>query len=165
MAEKSKKQSGGSKGVMVSVLGTFIVLVVLAPGSAIVAVVGVIPTLVYWIVDAHIYRSLRLRTIFLFNAAAVLPFMVLASESLQSGVELLVAGQAPMIAMAGAGLGLGLLKIVPGISSFFANMVQVERARKIGNQQKTLVDVWGPDIVSESSDYFKTVGDAPKKSA
>ncbi len=163
MAKKGKAKSGGGKGMMFSVLGVFGVIVLLAPGSALIAAVGILPTLVYWIVDSHMYRGLRLRTIFLFNAAAVLPFMAQASVSMQRGFELLIAGQAPMIAMAGAGLGLGVLKISPCVSGFFVEMVQAERSRKVTSQQKKLVEIWGPEIVSESSDYFKAAGGTSKK--
>ena len=147
--------------VMMVGFAAFLSVLFFWPVAAIVTVIGLTPTIVYWFVDTHTYRGLRLKTIFFFNLAGVVPY---AYKSLNSngldGVGVVLADGSAIMTMLGAGaLGVIVLGIAPNIAVMFIQMSSNEQVRKMEAQQKKLLDIWGGEIINENSTFYE---DHPK---
>ena len=131
----------------------FMALLFFWPAAAIVGVIGMLPTFVYWFVDSHVYRAMRLKTIFTFNLAGVVPYVFKAIDaSGYEGVGSVLSDSVSMIFMLGAGaLGVMVLGVAPNIAALFMQMAANDRVRKIEDQQKKLLDIWGDEIITSKS--------------
>ena len=135
----------------------FLAVLFFFPGAAIVAAIGLVPSIVYWFVDTHTYRTLRLKTIFYFNLAGVAPyaFKALNSNGLD-GVGVVLADGSALMVMLGAGaLGVMVLGLAPNAAVFFMQMTANEQVRKMETQQKKLLTIWGTEIISEDSTFYE----------
>lgn len=137
----------------------FMALLFFWPAAAFVGAIGMSPTLVYWFVDSHTYRALRIKTIFTFNLAGVVPYVFKAIDAAGfEGVGRVMSDSVSMITMLGAGaVGVMVLGIAPSIAAFFMQMASNERIRKIELQQRKLLDIWGDEIRSNKDDDKKPV--------
>jgi|GEM_PF-3135936 len=140
--------------VVIGILG---VLIFLAPAAAIIGVLGMAPTLVYWLVDAHAFRALRLRTLFFFNLAGVIPEVVSNMGKNATMVIQQVIGDATslLMMMSGAAIGLVVLGIAPPIAAFVMQAMGAEKARKYEKQQMKLIEVWGKEVAGNNTELLQ----------
>jgi hypothetical protein len=131
----------------------FMAILFFWPAAAIVGLIGLSPTLVYWFVDSHAYRGLRIKTIFFFNLAGVVPYVFKTIETSGfQGVGAVLSDSVAIFTMLGAGaLGVMVLGVAPNFAAVFMQMSANERVRKIEAQQKVLLDIWGDDIISQGT--------------
>ena len=143
--------------VMMAGFIAFLAVLFFFPGAAIVTVIGLTPSIVYWFVDTNTYRSLRLKTIFYFNLAGVAPYALKALDSNGlDGVGVVLADGSALMVMLGAGaLGVIVLGLAPGAAVFFMQMTANEQVRKMETQQKKLLSIWGTEIINENSSFYE----------
>ena len=147
---KKKKKTSGKKGIGSTFFFVLFIIGLMAvkPAVALVAAIGLAPTMVAVIVETGQFRGVRVRTIFAFNLAGVIPFVF--KYWLQSDLEALLRDFTELwlfIVMYGAAAaGMLILWIAPLIVATMVQMANQEKIKKINKTEDQLVEEWGPKV-------------------
>lgn len=146
MAAKKRKKKAGIKTQVFLIMG--IIMSVMFSSMAIIAAVGMIPTLVAIIVDRTEGR-LRAMTVGALNFAGCAPFMIEVfkhGNNIQTAITYILQPRTIVVMYFAAGMGYLIDWAMTGIVSSI--MVQRTKARlkDIGKQQKELTDRWGVEV-------------------
>ncbi len=157
MAAKRQRAAAGAsnnsfKWIGISLgLGAFLFV---SPAMAALTVVGLAPTLAAWLVDQHRFRSLRLSTIFTFNATGVVPYLVTvwgSGKGFSAALGTLSDIYSWLVMYGTAALGLAALWLGPQIASTIRQMMAGDRARRLGKVRRQMIGEWGGEIAGEGA--------------
>ena len=151
--ETTAANTGSFKWISISLaFGAFLFV---SPAMAALTVVGLAPTLAAWLVDQHVYRPLRLRTIFLFNVSGIVPYLVTiwnSGKGFSSAIGIMSDIYSWLIMYGAAALGLAALWIGPQLASTARQMMASDRARRLGKIRRQMIKEWSGEIAGEIED-------------
>lgn len=162
---KKPASSGTSPGLIISIfiIGILGLVGYFQPGVALLLAVGLAPTFISWMLDAKAHRGIRLRAIFTFNLSGVMPYIsdVLGRGGEIADATIIIADKITLIIMYSPVLGASLaLWAGPFASAFVSTVIAGDRLRRVVNNQKDLIEIWGPDIAGGNKEFFLETGTA-----
>ena len=128
------------------------------PALVMVLMAGLIPTFAAWLTDAHKLRDLRVRIIFAFNVAGVLPYadeVGSGDSGFNQAIELVTSLETYMVIYSFAAMGSFVVFIAPYVAAFFLQIMANSRIAVINSQQKALLDKWGNQLKGEKEEDGK----------
>ncbi|CAK0769124.1 putative DUF805 domain-containing protein [Azospirillaceae bacterium] len=155
---RGKKKDNGNIFLMVIVL-MMAPLAMAFVGSALVIIIGIIPTVVATILDRSETRTAMV-TVGSLNIAAMLPFMIrlwLRDNSLSGAIHIAIDPLFWLISYGAAGLGWFLHSSVPP-TIVNLQMMRIEaRIRSLRDRQVALIKEWGPEVAGEREEELLAV--------
>jgi len=121
------------------------------PNVAIVAAVGLVPTIVLGFTGRGVHKGARLQCVGFANLAGVLPFIpqVLA----RNDAQVVIGDIFNIVAMFGsAAIGYALIYVGPMVASYILQSLNQDRVKKIAQQRQALVDMWGHEVLGDKED-------------
>lgn len=141
-------KKSGSFAVLFAGMFLAVIAVMVLPTTLII-VVGMIPSVVAYFVDTSKQRTLGPTVLYL-NFAGVLPVLMRLwkqSPNMNNAVELLTDPFMLLMMLAPAGFGWILFICVPPMVSGILRKRAEMRIQSLENDQKKLVEQWGPEIM------------------
>lgn len=128
-----------------------IVTAVINHHAALVAVIGLVPTIVLGFTGRGDHKSQRLQCVGFTNLAGVVPFIPLVVARNDS--QVVVGDIFNIVAMFGsAAIGYALIYVGPMVASYILQSLNQDRAKKIVQQRQALVDMWGHEVLGDKDD-------------
>lgn len=158
MAAKKKKPTasgGGGRLKWVGITLGFGLILFVSPAMAALTVVGLAPTLAAWLVGQGPFKNQRLRTIFLFNASGLMPYLIAvwgSGKGFSAALAIMSDIFSWLVMYGTAALGLAALWLAPQIAATFRQMAASERARRLGRMRQKIIRKWGNEIAGEVRD-------------
>ena len=159
MAKKQKKPAirrrRGPQREM-SAFGPFLVFglvitAVINHHAAIVATIGLVPTIVLGFTGRGEHKSQRLQCVGYTNLAGVLPFIPLVVARNDS--QVVIGDIFNIVAMFGsAAIGYALIYVGPMVASYILQSLNQDRVKKIAQQRQALVDMWGHEVLGDKDE-------------
>lgn len=142
-----------------------IVAVMMLP-TTIIILVGMIPSVVAYFVDTSRQRTLG-PTVLYMNFAGVLPVLLKLwkqTPNMNNATELLMDPFMLLLMLAPAGFGWILFIFIPPLVSGILRKRAEMRMTTLENDQKKLVEEWGPEVMGTQAKLIKPeeAGAAPK---
>ncbi len=154
--QQGKQEEKKSSAVMALMLTGFIgAAFVYRPALVMVMMAGLIPTFAAWLTDAHKLRDLRVRIIFAFNVAGILPYadeVGSGDSGFNQAIELVTNLETYMVIYSFAAMGSFVVFIAPFVAAFFLQIMANSRIAVINSQQNSLLDKWGNQLKGEGKD-------------
>ncbi len=128
-----------------------------SPNAAIVAAVGLVPTIVLGFTGRGVHKGARLQCVGFANLAGVLPFIpqVLA----RNDAQVVVGDIFNIVAMFGsAAIGYALIYVGPMVASYVLQSLNQDRLKKIAQQRQSLVEMWGHEVLGDKDDEVAPKG-------
>ena len=148
---RQKSDESASVFMVVIALGA---LLFYDAGIVAVLVAGLMPTFASLLADQSVYRGTRLRTIFAFNMAGLMPFLmdvIYYSEGLSGAVGVFTNIYFWLIVFGVAGLGSLVLSVAPHIAAFLIQALAEDRLDRIAKEQSKLLAEWGDEVGMKNS--------------
>lgn len=119
--------------------------------AAIVAVIGLVPTIVLGFTGRGEHKSQRLQCVGFANLAGVLPFIPLVVARNDS--QVVISDIFNIVAMFGsAAIGYALIYVGPMIASYILQSLNQDRVKKIAQQRQALMDMWGHEVLGDKDE-------------
>lgn len=119
--------------------------------AAIVATIGLVPTIVLGFTGRGEHKSQRLQCVGYTNLAGVLPFIPLVIARNDS--QVVIGDIFNIVAMFGsAAIGYALLYVGPMVASYILQSMNQDRVKKIAQQRQMLVDLWGHEVLGDKDE-------------
>lgn len=128
--------------------GLLLLGMVFALPTILVLTVGLLPTLVAFVVDVH-PRRFAARSVAFLNLAGTIPFLVplwTRGNTLEGAGKILVDPYAWLVMYSAAGMGWLVFLGMPGIAGVIMEFNARRRLRAIQVRQKKLMDEWGEEV-------------------
>lgn len=142
------KKSGSGKTTLIMVITTLVLVVVFKLGF-LFFVLGILPSIVSYYIDAT-RSNLSFQTVFTCNLAGVLPFMaqmLQSQDSNNSAVHEIITNSVNWLIVYGAaGVGWLLVFVAPMISQMLINAMHQRQIGRLERQQRILVEEWGSEL-------------------
>ncbi|MCK5574408.1 MAG: hypothetical protein KAI28_01275 [Sphingomonadales bacterium] len=146
---RRRKKQGDESATVFMVVIALGALLFYDPGVVAVLVAGLMPSFAALMADQTQYKGTRLRTIFAFNMAGLLPFLmdvVYYNEGLGAAIDVFSNIYFWMVVFGVAGVGSLVLAIAPHIAAFLIQALAEDRLDRIAKEQKKLVGEWGEEV-------------------
>ncbi len=119
--------------------------------AAILALVGVVPTIVLGFTGKGEYRAEKLQCVGFSNFAGVIPFLPQAASR---GWEAVILGDLITILLmfGSAAIGYALVYVGPMVAAFVQQGMNEDRLKKIAQQKQALVDLWSHEVLGEKEE-------------
>ena len=119
--------------------------------AAIVALVGIVPTIVLGFTGKGEFKAERLQCVGFSNFAGVLPFL---QQAKMRGWEFVVLGDMVSILLmfGSAAIGYALVYVGPMVAAFVLQGMNEDRLKKIAQQKQSLVDMWSHEVLGEKEE-------------
>ena len=119
--------------------------------AAIVALVGIVPTIVLGFTGKGLYKAERLQCVGFSNIAGVLPFL---QQAKMRGWEFVILGDMVSILLmfGSAAIGYALVYVGPMVAAFVLQGMNEDRLKKISQQKQNLVDLWSHEVLGEKEE-------------
>ena len=144
-----KVQVGGVRSIAQIVFFTlFIGGMLFALPTMLVLTLGLLPTLVAFVVDIH-PRKYAARSVGFLNFAGTLPFLIslwTGHHDLLSAMRILTDVYAWLVIYSAAAVGWVIYWGMPSVAGFLMEINAARRVRKLDAQRKKLIADWGEDI-------------------
>lgn len=115
--------------------------------AAIVATVGLVPTIVLGFTGKGEFKTERLQCVGFCNFAGVLPFV---PPAMSRGWEVVFGDIINIVAMFGAAaIGYALVYVGPMVAAFVLQGLNQDRLKKIAQQRQSLVDMWSHEVLGD----------------
>lgn len=119
--------------------------------AAIVAAIGLVPTIVLGFTGRGDHKSQRLQCVGFANLAGVLPFIPLVIARNDS--QVVIGDIFNIVAMFGsATIGYALIYVGPMVASYILQSLNQDRIKKIAQQRQALMDLWGHEVLGDKDD-------------
>lgn len=149
----SRPMTASQRLAQVLFFGVFILGMLFALPTMLVLTVGLLPTLVAFVVDLH-PRKYATRAVGFLNIAGTLPFLIslwTGPHSLMEAMKILTDVVAWLVIYASAAFGWVLHLWMPTVAGFILQANAVRRLRRLESDQKRLVAQWGKGIESHGA--------------
>ncbi len=146
VSARRRKSSG--KSTFLLFVGLIGAIMILQPAVALVLAIGLAPSLVALFTEMGPLRRLRMRSVFLFNLAGVLPYCV---KYWQAGdVSAMVSDMSQpylwAIMYGSAAFGYFMLWLCPQIAAGVAQATNKEKIKRLQKTQAELREEWGGQV-------------------
>jgi hypothetical protein len=128
--------------------GLFIAGMLFALPTMLVLTLGLLPTLVAFVVDVH-PRKYAARSVGFLNFAGTLPFLISlwsGHHDLISAMRILTDVYAWLVIYSAAAVGWIIYLGMPSVAGFLMEINAARRVHKLDAQRKKLIAEWGEDI-------------------
>ncbi len=145
---KGRPTSAGSSLAQFIFFGAFIGGMVFALPTMLVLTLGLLPTLVAFIVDAH-PRKYAARSVGFLNLAGTLPFLVTLwskNHNLIEAMRILTDVYAWLVIYAAAAVGWIIYLGMPSVAGFLMELTAARRIRKLDAERRRLIKEWGDGV-------------------
>lgn len=141
--------SDGGKGtIQMLFLGMFVAGMVFALPTMLVLTLGLLPTLVAFVIDMH-PRKYAARSVGFLNFAGTLPFLInlwSGHHDLISAMKILTDVYAWLVIYSAAAMGWIIYYGMPSIAGYIMEFHAARRIRKLEAERKKLISEWGEEI-------------------
>lgn len=150
---RRRRKSGGDEGsVFLLIFITFGVLAAISPAACGVIFLGVVPTLVQIYADTSALKYFRIQSVGMINCAAVLPFAMQVYENPSELMSVITNPLAYTAMWGAAAIAHVVLLTGPIIAALILQSFAQDKLKNIAQQRKELIEIWGSDILPNSSD-------------
>jgi 1,4-dihydroxy-2-naphthoate octaprenyltransferase len=128
--------------------GVFIAGMIFALPTMLVLTLGLLPTLVAFIVDAH-PRKYAARSVGFLNFAGTLPFLVTLwskNQNLIEAMRILTDVYAWLVIYTAAAAGWIIYLGMPSVAGFLMELTAARRIRKLDAERRRLIQEWGDGV-------------------
>ncbi len=150
MAEKEKKRKRGGTATMAMLIILSLTAIILLKMTFVLLIVGILPTIVVYIIDHSESRSL-FHTVMACNLAGVIPFVgeLWAQGNPTSMVGHMLSDMQRLLVMyLSAAGGWGLMYICPIVAKFIISSINQTNIQRLKQKQSRLMEEWGQDIAT-----------------
>lgn len=131
----------------------FGLLLLMSPFIAVLALIGLLPTIVLLLADSSPRKESRLSAMFAFNLCGVLPFLTRLWDdgpSLDNLLRHLGDVMVWVVMYGAAGVGSAMLWICPIFAAAILQWLNQEKAAKLEKQRSRLLEEWGEPLARTS---------------
>lgn len=131
--------------------------------AAIIAAVGIVPTIVLGFTGKGEYKSQRLQCVAFANLGGTIPF-VAESMSGRMPIERYIGDPITLVAMwGGAAIGYALIYVGPLVAAYVLQSMNQDRLKKIAQQRQGLLELWGSEVLGDKDEPAKPTPGALRK--
>lgn len=158
MAAKGKKAKGGGAmggGAISLYLVLFVAATLIVPEVVGVVLLGLVPTGVAWMVHRSPHRHQHLTTLFAFNLAGVMPYIVgvvAATDGTRKMMALLSDTNVYLAMWGAAALGYVVIMMAPHLAATILQFRGGDRLRLVRREQQRLINDWGSEVMGTTTD-------------
>lgn len=143
----SEEMSGFGPLLIIGLAG----LAFYAVDAAIVALVGIVPTIVLVFTGKGVFKAERIQCVGFSNIAGVLPF--LQQAKIRGWESVILGDMVSILLMFGsAAIGYALVYVGPMVAAFVLQGMNEDRLKKIAQQKQNLVDLWSHEVLGEKEE-------------
>lgn len=142
------KKSGGSTYLVLLVGLTFVGLLVFATPALLLFTIGMVPSMVAFIIDREPGRNAALAVV-VTNAAGVTPFiidLVLNGPTMTRAMVMLSDVFVIAVIYGTAGIGWLLVLGMPKVAAVYLSVTNETKVQMMRREQRRLVEEWGEDV-------------------
>lgn len=133
--------------------GAFILGMLFALPTMLVLTLGLLPTLVAFVVDMH-PRKYAARSVAFLNFAGTLPFLLslwTGRHDLVSAMKILTDVYAWLVIYSAAGMGWLIYMGMPSVAGFLMQFHAAQKVRRLEMARRKLVSEWGEDVAQKAT--------------
>lgn len=126
-------------------------LAIFSPSAALLAVVGLAPTIVLGLTAKGVNKAERVQCVGFMNIAGTLPFI---AQVVSRPNELLFMLTNPINLATmyfAAAVGYALIYIGPMVAAMILQSMAQERIKSINQQRQGLIELWGPEVIGDKN--------------
>ena len=166
-AKAKPKKGGGGGGGFFTFLLLGVPTAIFAMPTALLIAVGMVPSLVAYIIDRDPEKSAPM-TVAPLNMCGILPFMMELwkhDHTMQAAITKIADPLTWLVMYGAAGVGWALYFLVPPIVTNIEVMRAQGRIESLNGRKKDLIEEWGPDVALSDEDLVAKHKPTPQPAA